>query len=333
MKALITVIVGFALPGCMIAQTNGFKLTGTVTGFADSTLLYLDDLSDGSFRHIDSVYIIGGKFSFTGRLSASPLRAAVRLKDINYRCYVWLENTSMHFTGDKQKFRESVLTGSRTQQEQAEFDAFVKAANNRREAEFLFVRDNPGSIISASVLSVYSSSWGKDTSAMLYKGFTDEVKNSIYGKRVSEYISLVRNIQVGDVFVDFSQEDTKGRLRKLSELKGKVVLLEFWGSWCGPCRKGNPGLVKIYNEFKSGGFEVFGVGAETKKSEWLEAVEDDKLPWINVSDLRGDNNKAALMYNVSYYPANFLIDRNGLIVAKDLHGEALRAKLMELLGR
>ncbi|HYC27167.1 MAG TPA: DUF4369 domain-containing protein, partial [Chitinophagaceae bacterium] len=222
MKPLTVFIIALLLSSAVTAQ---FKLNGMVTGFPDSTLIYLDDLTDGSFTHLDSTYIINGKFSFTGKLSASPLRAAIRTKDIAYRCYVWLENSTMDFTGDKNDFRNAVLKGSKTQLEADEFNASVKTAKNRREAEYSYVRTHPNSIISANILNVYSSTWGKDTSEMLYKSFTDQVKQTYYGKQVYDYIMLVKNIKVGDAYVDFSQPDTKGRTRKLSDYKGKVVLL------------------------------------------------------------------------------------------------------------
>ena len=182
-------------------------------------------------------------------------------------------------------------------------------------------------------MSVYSSTWGKDTTTVLYSKLSDELKKSPYGKNIFEFISLNKNLTIGDKYVDFSQADTKNKLVKISDFNGKIVLLEFWGSWCGPCRESNPELVKVYNEFKDKGFEIFGVGAETKKEVWLKAVEKDKLTWTNVTDFRGDRNRAALMYGVSYYPTNFLIDKTGTIIARDLKADKLREKLTDLLGK
>lgn len=132
--------------------------------------------------------------------------------------------------------------------------------------------------------------------------------------------------------MDFSQTDAKNNLVKLSDFHGKIVLLEFWGSWCGPCRESNPELVKIYNEFKNRGFEILGVGAETSRDVWLKAIEKDKLTWTNITDLKGDKNTVALMYGVSYYPTNFLIDKKGNIIARDLQGDKLRKMLKQILG-
>lgn len=214
-------------------------------------------------------------------------------------------------------------------------DQLLKTVSEKEKTsqEKLYVRKNPNSIISAHILSVYGSTWGKDTTTVLYNRLSDELKNSSYGKSIHNFISLNKDIKIGDKYIDFSQEDTQNKLAKLSDFTGKIVLLEFWGSWCGPCRKSNPELVKIYNEFKAKGFEIFGVGAETKREIWLKAIEHDKLTWTNVTDLKGDKNEAALIYGVSYYPTNFLIDKTGTIIARDLKGDKLRRKLKELLDK
>jgi thiol-disulfide isomerase/thioredoxin len=118
---------------------------------------------------------------------------------------------------------------------------------------------------------------------------------------------------------------------KLSQLKGKYTLLEFWSSMCGPCIAGNPKLVKTYEQFKSKGFAIVGVSLDFNKKNWLNAIRSDKLPWENLCDLRGSENRAALLYGVTYMPANFLIDEKGIVIAKDLRDDALDKKLQELL--
>ncbi|HJS56258.1 MAG TPA: AhpC/TSA family protein [Chitinophagaceae bacterium] len=308
-----------------------YKIIGSAIGFSDSTLLYLDDLTDGTFKHMDSAYIIGEKFIFKGVLKTKIIKAAITTADFNDRCYLWLENSTVYFKAEKGKFKNASIKGSKTQEEQNKLNVLLDNSKNQREQEFLFVRDNPQSIISAYTLCIYSSTWGRDTTEMLYKPFSAEIKNSFYGKAVFEYLTLNKNIKIGDKYVDFAQQNIQGKVVRLSDFNGKVILLEFWGSWCGPCRRGNPELVKIYNEFNHRGFEIFGVAAETEKEYWLDAVKKDGLTWQNVSDLNGDKNKAVLIYGVSSYPTNFLIDRTGTIIAKDLSGENLRKKLTEIL--
>lgn len=332
------IILAFMLTSIYILTTsfqnqkrNTYQINGSVTGFTDSTLLYLDDVTDGNFNHIDSTYIIDRKFMFKGSLKNQIIKGYIRTKDFQDRFSFWLENAVIYVTAEKGKFKDAIIKGSKTQDEQSKLNSVLDASKDRKKEELQFVQHNPNSIISGSILSTYSSTWGKDTTAMLYKRFSKELKNTFYGKKILDYITLNKNVKIGDKYANFLQQDKYGKSINLSDFGGKIILLEFWGSWCGPCREGNPQLVKIYNDFNDKGFEILGVAAETNKEQWLKAIDTDKLPWTNVTDLNGDKNKAALIYGVSYYPTNFLIDRTGTIIAKDLSGEKLREQLLKIL--
>ena len=308
-----------------------YEIIGSVIGFTDSTLLYLDDVTDGSFKHIDSAFIIGGKFIFKGSLENKTTKAYIRTKDFRDRFLIWLENATIYVSAEKGKFRDANIKGSKTQDEQSKLNHILDSSKNKNDKELQFVQDNPNSIISASILSTYSSIWGKDTTSLLYKKFSKEIKSTYYGKKIFEFITLNKNIKIGEKYVNISQPDKYGKNINLSDFHGKIVLLEFWGSWCGPCREGNPELFKIYNDFNMKGFEIFGVAAESNKEQWLKAIETDKLSWTNVTDFNGDKNKAALIYGVSKYPTNYLIDKTGTVIAKDISGEKLREQLLKIL--
>ena len=308
-----------------------YKIIGVAKGFSDNTLLYLDNVTDGSFRHIDSTFIVNEKFTFKGTLKEKSVRTSIRTKDFENRCYVWLENSTIHFHGEKGKFRDANITGSKSQDDEYRLNALTKNIEDPKEIEYQFVKNNPNTIVSANIVSVYCSTWGKDKVKKLYNSFSNEVKNTYYGKNILDFINYNKNIKIGNIFSDFSQNDINGKSVSLSDFKGKVLLLEFWGSWCGPCREGNPELVKIYADFKNKGFEILGVAADTDKKKWLNAIQKDNLTWTNVTDLKGDKNKAALIYGVNSYPTNYLIDRNGIIIAKDLESDKLREKLNEIL--
>lgn len=144
-------------------------------------------------------------------------------------------------------------------------------------------------------------------------------------------MKLSREIKIGGKYVDFEQTNTVGKKIKLSDIKGKYILLEFWGSWCGPCRQDNPELVKTYNTYRAKGLEIFGVANEENKAQWLKAIKDDGLLWENVTDLKGNKNEAIFIYGINAYPTNYLIDEKGIIIAKDLRGKELSDKLAELL--
>lgn len=255
----------------------------------------------------------------------------IRTKNYSDYKFLWIENSAITFKGEKGKFKDAYIIGSRTQDDQNKLDSAINSSGKEKEQNILFIRNHPASIISANILSVYCSAWGRDLSARLYNSFSEDLKSTSYGKNILEFITLNKNLKVGDRYVDFSQLNVDGKRIKLSDYNGKFVLLEFWGSWCMPCRDGNPELVKTYNKFKNKGFEILGVASDSNKEAWLNAVKKDGLPWQNVSDLKGDKNIAALIYGVSNYPVNFLIDQTGSIIAKDLRGEKLREKLEELL--
>ena len=313
-------------------KKRNFEITGKLSGFADSTLIYLDDLTNSSAIHIDSAIVINNQFHFGGSIKEEVLNVILRTNNFSDYKYFWLENAAITFKAEKGKFREAVIIGSKTQNIQDQLDASIKLNGKDKEQSITFIRNHPNSIISATILSVYASTWGKDTSAILYQSLTKKIKTTSNGKNILEFITLNKNIKIGDKYVDFTEPNIDGKNVSLSDFNGKVTLLEFWGSWCVPCRKGNPELVKIYDEFKNKGFDILGVASDNKKEIWIEAVRKDSLTWQNVSDLKGDKNKAALIYGVSYYPTNFLIDRKGNIIAKDLRGKDLRNKLLEILN-
>lgn len=319
--------IGFSF----LEAPKGYSIEGTITGYPDNTVLFLADISKGSYDDIDSAIIKGGRFFFKGKLNSTAQHSSVHTRDFNDRVSFWLQNDKFSIAAVKGKFREAAITGGSIQKQYEEYTAFCKGYEDNHEREKEYIRTFPKSFISAYILNVYSSSWGKQIISDLYSGLAEEVQNNIYGKQVKEFIELNRTIKIGEPFVDFEQMDTNGKMIKLSDFKGKLILLDFWGSWCGPCRESNPELVKLYAKYKEKGFEVFGVAADTRKDWWLKAIKEDGLTWTNVCDLRGDKNKASLMYGVSGYPTNYLIDRNGIIINKNLSGKELEDKVVELL--
>jgi len=137
---------------------------------------------------------------------------------------------------------------------------------------------------------------------------------------------------VGGIAPDFTQDSPDGKPVNLSDFRGKIVLVDFWASWCGPCRRENPNVVRVYNHYKSKGFEILGVSLDNSKDRWLQAIEADGLTWQHVSDLKGWQNEVAQTFGVRSIPHTILLDQEGRILARGLRGEALEQKLQELLG-
>ena len=160
------------------------------------------------------------------------------------------------------------------------------------------------------------------------------VRNTESGKQLQEFIAESKIGAIGTQSLDFTQPDTTGVPVSLSSFRGKYVLVDFWASWCRPCRDENPNVVENYNKFSKKNFTVLGVSLDRpgQKEKWLEAIHTDKLTWTQVSDLQFWNNAAAQLYKVKGIPQNFLVDPEGKIVAKNLRGPELEAKLCEILG-
>lgn len=163
--------------------------------------------------------------------------------------------------------------------------------------------------------------------------FNKTIPQSSYVKELNDWAKDRVNVSVGSLAPELVLPRPDGSALALSALKGKYVLIDFWASWCGPCRKENPAVVALYNRYKDKGFEIYGVSLDDSKEMWLAAVSKDGLPWPQVCDLKGGASPAAETYNVTTIPSTFLLDRDGKIIARDLRGETLATTLARLLGK
>lgn len=334
-----------------------FKIDGTSEGLADHTWLYLKTANE---IKLDSCEVIGNKFNLKGQITETAQPVILHNSKFSNYVFFWLEPKTIQVTLKNNEFKKAIIKGSEAQNENERLAKLIEpfnktidslslilktvkndqghtmltyqAARKRQEQAYQqYVLNNPNSLIALYVLSVYSISWGKVKTEELFNKLTTTLKDSEKGKKIKDFIAYNQEISIGKKYLDFEQMSSTGKNIKLSSIRDKYILLEFWASWCGPCRAENPNLVKTYAEYKDKGFEIFGVSADEDKAAWLAAIKADNLPWNNVCDLKGDKNLAVLIYGISSFPTNYLIDRNGIIVAKNLRGEALKNKLAELL--
>lgn len=195
-----------------------------------------------------------------------------------------------------------------------------------------FIAKHPSSIVSAfGTLSLVNPQLDFVFADSMLALYTQHIPESKYTKTLEDRLSSLRTTAIGSVAPDFKLPTPEGGEIALSSLRGKYVLIDFWASWCAPCRKENPNVVKMYNKYKDQGFEIFGVSLDQSREKWLKAISDDKLTWPQVSDLKGWESAAAQLYQVDAIPQTILLDKEGKIIAKGLRGEELEAKIASLV--
>lgn len=227
------------------------------------------------------------------------------------------------------------------------YDWERNAVSASQKAVYLkFIHDHPHSLMSLFILRVYagfssrmlpslvSENPGPAEIDSLYHSLSGDILTGKPGVEAGAAFARKRNVGIGAIAPDFSQADTAGKLISLREFRGKYLLIDFWASWCSPCRQENPNLVKAYDKYASKGFGILGVSLNYshEKEQWLNAIRKDHLTWPQVSDLKGWKNEVAKLYAVRQAPQNFLLDPDGKIIATDLLGDALENKLSEVFA-
>lgn len=311
-------------------DTIPFSIDGKTKNIEDGTWLYLIDTAKDV--KVDSAVVNNNSFYIKSLAIDLPINAVLHTADYKHYNFLWIDEADITFDSTKESFRDAIVSGKLNELQRELRESYKgKSRKDRRDIEKQFIYNHPNSIISANMLSIYKTTFGRGTVIKMFLNFSENNKQSVYGKSIAEYISLNKGeLHIGDKFIDFEMMDHKGTNRKLSDIKSKYILLEFWASWCGPCRKENPNLVSTYKKYNNRGFEIFAVSEDTKKKNWLDAIDKDQLSWIHVSDLN-KSNKASMIYDINGIPDNFLIDQYGTIIAHNLRGDELDKKLSELL--
>jgi len=208
---------------------------------------------------------------------------------------------------------------------------------------FEFLKQQEGTFFTLSLIDnlLKSNTTRFDEVEKVYNGLDSELKNSVLGKSVGENIASIKKrndglamLNIGSEAPDFSAPDPKGKQVSMHDIRGKATIIDFWASWCGPCRRENPNVVKVYEKYHDKGLEIISVSLDKPgdQEKWLKAIEDDKLTWHHVSNLKYFQDPIAQQYNIQAIPATYILDAEGKIVAKSLRGQALEDKIAEMLN-
>ncbi|MDB5197248.1 MAG: hypothetical protein JWP88_1619 [Flaviaesturariibacter sp.] len=347
------------LPFSLLAQ-KGFVVSGRVEGLKDSAQAFLVTTNDNTV--LTSAPIRKGVFTLTGQV-AEPTLYWLVLGDAQAQ-HIFLENKPMVVTGSKADIKNLRVEGSGVHKDFIVFrNTFTplmstltntvtqinEATDERKKQSLMPVYDSLRKKINEEVGKFTASHRASYVSAFLlqvtspvledpllleerFLSLDSTVQRTQLGTSLAQYIADNKIGSIGSEAINFTQNDTVGNPVSLASYKGKYVLLDFWASWCRPCRMENPNVVKAFNKFSPKNFTILSVSLDKEKAPWLKAIKDDALAWTHVSDLQYWSNAAAQLYKVQGIPQNFLIDPNGKIVGKNLRGEELEAKLCELLG-
>lgn len=332
-KSLIALLVMMALTTCFSCKS--FKINVNLDNSTDKTV-YLERFEDGALTKIDSVVAKDNTAVFKVKQSDNNDALHIMINGWRRPLVFFADNQDVTIRGDYQKYNDITIKASESQEKLKKITAEVDTLEDEQEIYYAvldFVKQNIENPVGTYVM--YRYKWAlqltdlEDLSSLI-----PENMQSGYKTVITKYIEGLYRTQPGQPFIDFKQNDVNGNVFVLSDMIGKseAIIIDFWASWCPDCRKVNPDLVKIYNQFKDKGLDIVSVSLDTDEAKWKKAIADDNLSWPNhVSDLKGWGNDVAQMYMIAFIPQNLILDKNGVIIEKNLSTEKMEDLLSSML--
>ena len=358
MRKLLLSIVAASMTLAACNAQSGYKVTGTVEGMPDGKAI-IATVNGSSLDTLAKADVKNGSFEFTGNVS-EPTGAYIMVIGQRGAIPFMLENANitvnagqagLTVTGSEgQKIYDQFMAiNTTTQQEamklqqeyqaangdqakmQAVQEAYAKLMTDAQAKETELIKANPDSYVSTFVIVSSMGQMEYEQLKERYNLLGEKAKASAQGKAIAAQIAKLESTAIGQIAPNFTITTPEGESISLYDIKGKVKLIDFWASWCGPCRGENPHVVEIYKEYRPKGLEIFGVSLDNNKEAWVKAIADDGLVWKHGSDLKGWQSAPAQLYSVSGIPHTVLLDENNKIIAKNLRGDELKQKIAELL--
>ncbi len=367
MKKLLFLVMGIiVLAGC--ENNESYKIKGTIKG-ADDGMVYLKSLENGRPVTVDSVKITNENFKFSGKVE-QPMFYLAYYNDNRMPIAFFIENENITIEANIDSLDKAKITGSpetdlflrfnkempylsRSMEIRQEYMQAQMAGNstklqnltqekktimNAQQKYFTdFVKTNTSSVVGAFLASQMAQSLSMEELQELVSSYETDLGKHPYVnlmkttlKSMEELNKLNASTGIGSEAPDFTLKTKDGKEVKLSSFRGKYVIIDFWASWCQPCRHENPNSVKVYKKYNSKGFEILGVSLDKDRDAWIKAVKEDGLTWVQVIDPDGN---VANRYSVNSIPSTFLLDKEGKIVAKNLRGDALNKQMEKLLSK
>ena len=337
------------------SQASQYQIIGNIDSMPNNSIVYIRNMD-----FVDSTIVNDGKYRFEGK-PESPTQDFLSVKSVSGRRALWLESETITVSGTFDDIEKLSVIGSKNQRisnllwnkkkpileelkkssnlisstsdsifNKDSLAAHIKSLSSQLvQIERNFLKENINTLDASIILNKYKRTWNKDTVKNLFSLMGPEAQYTASGIEIKRFLDLSKNPQVGDHYIDFTGQDAEDEEVSLSQFLGKYTLVDFWASYCAPCREENPNLVNLFNSFQQDGFKVVGVSLDMKKDNWLKAIDQDGLPWDHII-LKNPDSDAAYIYDIRGIPDNLLLDEKGVILARGLTGDFLQKELDKL---